>query len=134
MNTRFWAPRAIKFLFGAVVLTVVIGYVVMSMWNALIPAIFHAPYYLTFPQAIGLFILSKILFGGFRGGGGWGHQGGGAPWANRKMWRKKMEGRLATMTEEQRVEFRARMAKCGLRWARWTEGADAEPAVRPTAD
>ena len=132
MNPRFWALKALKFLLIAAILTVVIGYVVMSMWNALIPAIFHAPFFITFPQAIGLFILSKLLFGGFRGGGGgWGHQQGGAPWANRKMWRKKMEGRLANMTEEQRAEFRARMAKCGPRWAAWT-GADDDTTAAPT--
>ena len=131
MNFRFWAAKAVKFLLLAAILTVVIGYVVMSMWNALIPAIFHAPFYITFPQAIGLFILSKLLFGGFRGGPGhWGRHRGGAPWMNRKAVRAKMEQRLASMTEEQRAEFRARMAKCGPRWARWT-GADDTDGILP---
>ena len=133
MNFRFWAPRAIKFLFGALALTAVIGYVVMSMWNALIPPIFHAPFFITFPQAIGLFILSKILFGGFRGGGGWGRHRSGAWGKGREMWRAKMEKRLTTMTDEQRAEFRARMAKCGPRWASWTAGSGEAPTPKPAA-
>jgi hypothetical protein len=132
MYFRFWAAKAIKFLLLAAVLTAVIGFVVMSMWNALIPAIFHAPFYITFPQAIGLFVLSKLLFGGFRGGG-WGRRGYGPPAFVRQKMRAKMERRLATMTDEQRAEFRARMAQCGPRWAAWTGHQDEAPA-RPAAE
>ncbi len=39
--------------------------VVMLLWNALLPAIFGVKA-ITFLQAAGLLILSKILFGGFR--------------------------------------------------------------------
>ena len=131
MNPRFWALKALKFAFFGVVFVTVAGFVTMSLWNWLVPVLFHGPI-LSFGQALGLLVLSKILFG-FHGGGR-GHQRGGAPWANRKMWRKKMEGRLANMTEEQRAEFRTRMAKCGPRWAKWTEGADAVPEARPAAE
>ena len=40
--------------------------VVMLLWNALLPAIFGLKA-ITFLQALGLLVLSKILFGGFRG-------------------------------------------------------------------
>ena len=38
-------------------------FVTMSLWNALIPLLFHGPI-LTFWQTAGLFILSKILLSG----------------------------------------------------------------------
>ena len=46
----------------------IFGNIVMLLWNALLPALFHFPL-ITFWQALGLLALSKILFGGFRGGG-----------------------------------------------------------------
>ena len=50
------------------------GLVTMWLWNALIPAIFGVGE-ITFIQAIGLLILSRVLFGGgFRG-----HRGRGLP-------------------------------------------------------
>src|SRR5690242_11656161 len=50
--------------------------IVFWLWNALIPDLFHGPT-VNFPQAIGLVVLAKVLFGGFRGG----HGGrGGPPW------------------------------------------------------
>jgi membrane protein implicated in regulation of membrane protease activity len=38
-------------------------FVIMSLWNALIPSLFHGPV-LTFWQTAGLFLLSKILLTG----------------------------------------------------------------------
>jgi len=48
------------------------GLIVMALWNALMPDLFALPA-ITYWQAVGLFILSRILlggFGGFRGGPG----------------------------------------------------------------
>ena len=45
---------------GFIILAV---FVTMSLWNALIPLLFHGPV-LTFWQTAGLFILSKILLTG----------------------------------------------------------------------
>lgn len=42
------------------------GYVIMYLWNWLMPAIFGLTT-ITFWQAIGLGLLSKLLFGGFSG-------------------------------------------------------------------
>ena len=41
-----------------------VGYVVMSLWNALIPDIFSVNE-ITYWQALGLLVLARILFGGF---------------------------------------------------------------------
>ena len=44
----------------------VFGFVVMSLWNWLTPALFGWKL-ISFWQAVGLVILTRILFGGFRG-------------------------------------------------------------------
>ena len=50
----------------------IIALVVMLLWNWLMPMIFHLGE-LTYWQALGLLILSKILFGGGHGHGGPSH-------------------------------------------------------------
>lgn len=45
------------------------GGVTMSLWNWLAPALFHLPA-IGFWQALGLLILTRLLFGGFGGGRG----------------------------------------------------------------
>jgi len=85
-------------LFGSL-----LGFVTMGLWNWLVPELFHGPV-ITFWQAIGLFALSKILFGGFKGKGG--GRWGGRP--RHEYWRKRMEERMANMTEEEKEKFRNR--------------------------
>jgi len=86
------------------------GYVVMTLWNWLIPGIFHTVGVITFWQAVGLLVLIRILFhgmggghwrhkGGWHGHGGWNHQGYG-PWGN---WREKWQ----TMTPEERDKMKS---------------------------
>ncbi len=58
--------RIIKSVVLGILALGILCFVLMLIWNALIPELFHGPV-LSFPQAIGLFILSRILFGG-RGG------------------------------------------------------------------
>lgn len=68
-----WAdvPKPVKIviytilgIFGAFVFGLLFGWVLVWLWNALMPAIFGLPT-ITFWQGVGLFILAKILFGGF---------------------------------------------------------------------
>ena len=88
--------RALKFLPIAVLVIALIGLIVMSLWNWLMPALFGWKV-VTFWQAIGLVILSKILFGGFRGGPRGMH------------WRHRMMERWDKMTPEEREKFREGM-------------------------
>jgi hypothetical protein len=62
---RFWAIRAILIPIGIAAIVLLVGYVIMSLWNGILPDLFgwHT---ITFWQAIGLLILSRILFGGFK--------------------------------------------------------------------
>lgn len=71
---RLWIFRGIRFLLFAAVAVTVFGYLVMSLWNRLIPSLtgWHT---LGFGQALALLVLCRILFGGFRGHGGhWRHR------------------------------------------------------------
>jgi len=49
----------------------VLGAVVMLLWNAVGPALFSTARPIDYLHALGLLVLCRILFGGFRGRGGW---------------------------------------------------------------
>src|SRR2546422_5297798 len=66
-----WAVRGLKIGVIAITAVVVFGFVVMSLWNWLAPAVFGART-INFWQAFGIVVLCKILFGGFRGRPGYG--------------------------------------------------------------
>ncbi|RPI21304.1 MAG: hypothetical protein EHM61_25090 [Acidobacteria bacterium] len=85
--------RILKILPFMLVFVAVFGFVVMSLWNWLMPAIFGLRE-IGYWQAWGLMILSRILFGGFRMGGPGGH------------WRHRMKERWEQMTPEEREKFR----------------------------
>jgi hypothetical protein len=57
-------PRVVggKFIVFAVVALGTVGLITFGLWNALMPAIFHLPA-ISFWQAMGLLLLSRILFG-----------------------------------------------------------------------
>lgn len=78
------------------------GFIVMQLWNWLLPALFGWRM-ITFWQALALLLLSRILFGGFCGGRRHGPS-----------FRHRMAERWAGMTPEEREKFRQNMrAGCG---------------------
>jgi hypothetical protein len=94
--------RAIRIMVMVIIAGALFGFIVMSLWNWLMPVLFgwHT---ITFWQALGLVLLSKILFGGFRGG--WGHG---------RHWRRGMRERWEQMTPEQREQMRQHLRdRCG---------------------
>jgi len=94
--------KGLKFTLFAVLFLALFGFVLMSLWNWLMPALFGW-HVITFWQALGLLILSKILFGGFRGGP-----------RRHWYWRRRMMERWEQMTPEEREKFRQGMrAQCG---------------------
>ncbi|MDB5136522.1 MAG: hypothetical protein JWP37_3125 [Mucilaginibacter sp.] len=97
------------FALGALAL---ISYIVMQLWNHLLPDILHAST-INYWQAMGILVLSKILFG-------FGHRGrGGAPWM-----RNRME-HLKNMSPEERQKFKEEMrSRCGSGWGRHRGGFD----------
>jgi hypothetical protein len=60
---RWWAFKIGKFLAFLVVMVALFGFIVMQLWNVLIPDIFNGPA-ITFWQAVGLLVLSHILVRG----------------------------------------------------------------------
>jgi hypothetical protein len=62
----FWIKRAIFIPLAIAAGVTLFGFVVMHLWNWLMPALFGLGM-ITFWQALGILILSKILFGGFKG-------------------------------------------------------------------
>ena len=90
---RFW--KALKVVAFVLVASVVLGYVVQGLWNSLMPVLFGLRV-ITFWQALGLFLLSKILFGGFHRGG---HGRGG------REWKMAMKARWEGMSPEEREKF-----------------------------
>jgi hypothetical protein len=69
----------------------VLGLAVMVLWNLLMPALFAGSRTIDYLHALELLVLCRILFGGFRGRGGW---------RGRRHWDK-----WATMTAEEREQF-----------------------------
>jgi hypothetical protein len=76
---------------GLVALTI-FGFFVMNLWNWLAPAVFGART-VTFWQAMGLLVLTRILFGGWHGQPGYRMRG-------------RMLEKWAQMTPEERERFR----------------------------
>lgn len=119
MKNKFKILKGIKIVVAIAFFVTLFGFGTMHLWNWLVPDLFHGPI-ISFCQAIGLLILSKILFGGFRGGWkGRGHCGG-----NRHEWKQRMKERIANMTPEEKEKFKN---KCGAQyWAFEEEGKKSE--------
>lgn len=92
MKSRRWV-RMLKFLPFGVLFLAVFGFVVMSLWNWLVPALFGLRA-IGYWQALGLVVLSRILFGG-RGA-----------MVQAGSWRRRMRDRWEGMTPEERERFR----------------------------
>jgi len=74
-----------------------LGGVVMLLWNWLIPTLFVGGKEIDYMQAMGVLLLSKILFSGFKGHGGHGR------------W---LHHRWEQMTPEEREKFQSGMRGC----------------------
>lgn len=79
------------------------GAAVMLLWNAVLPDI--APVSrINYWQALGLFVLCRLLFGGFR----FGPRGGGHPFGNRhfrEKWRNMSDEEREALKERWREKF-----------------------------
>jgi hypothetical protein len=102
----WWHLKIVEAIGMIAVASLALGFVVMALWNALIPDLFRGPS-LTFWQAVGLLLLAHILL---RGWGPWRHFYG---WRHDR-WRQRFEERLAAMTPENREKFKAESRRwCG---------------------
>ena len=101
MKRGWWILKGIVFV---ALMVALFGTATMLLWNWLVPVLFNGPV-VTFPQAIGLLLLTKILFWSVGKGG---HHNRG-PW--RPYWKKRWE----SMSPEDREQLKRRMKEkwCG---------------------
>ena len=95
----------LKWTVIAVVFVLVFGFITMILWNGLMPAVFGLSS-ISFIQALGLLLLSKILFGG------WGGCKGGHAHSHMN-WKQRYREKLADMSPEEKARFKKRM------WEKW---------------
>ncbi len=69
MNKKFWIKKIVGFTILAIGGIALLTWVVMLLWNGVLAEVVPVST-VTYWQALGLLVLSKILFGGFRGKGG----------------------------------------------------------------
>jgi hypothetical protein len=102
-NQTQWRKRRFFFFPVLVFGIFAVSAVVMLLWNMILPAIstFKA---ITYWQAMGIFILSKILFGGFRFGRH--HRQ-----VHRQINRSAFNQKLMEMTDEEKQQFKNQWKK-----------------------
>jgi len=127
MKSFFYRRRFIFIPFGIAAFLTLISFVVMTLWNNLLPAILHVGV-ITFWQAMGIFVLCKILFGFGKGGG-----------PGRGNWmRHRMEEKFNKMTPEEREKFKEKFRNCGHgRWGNHPYAKywdDAKTEEKPAAE
>jgi Ca2+/H+ antiporter, TMEM165/GDT1 family len=119
---KLWIKKGFMFLFIIIAAVLAFGLVVMGLWNAILPAVIGVKA-ITFAQALGILVLSKILFGGFGGGG--------RRWRGGPAWKEKMKQRWANMTPEEKEKFKAGWRnRCGD----WQEKFDKTDAPGAAAE
>ena len=112
---KFRFKKVIMFLLLFAAAIFLFTTIVMSLWNAILPAVLGVKA-ITFAQALGILILSKILFGGF----------GGRRGGRGRQWKNNMEEKMHNMTAEEREKFKTEWKnRCGGRWKMWGKDAAA---------
>jgi hypothetical protein len=92
---RVW--KVLKICVMVLVVAALMSFVVKELWNWLMPGLFGLRA-ITWAQALGLLVLSKLLLGGF-------HKHGGG-----RGWKRGMKERWERMTPEERERVRAGMS------------------------
>lgn len=117
---RYRVGRAAKIAVVVIVGVAALSFVAMTLWNWLMPAVFGWRA-IDFWQALGLLVLSRLLFGGWRGRLGYGMH-----------WRDRMAERWAQMPPEEREKFRQGMrGRCGGIGTQPNESADPGRSAGP---
>lgn len=97
------------------------GWVTMFLWNYVVPPLFNGPV-ITFWQALGLLLLSKILLTGLGGGH---HRSNHSRWH----WKRSFHEKLSRMTPEERDQFKQKLKD---RWCRWQEERSTKDSGTPS--
>ena len=103
---RYWLPKFVGIVALVTVAIFVFSFFVMYLWNNTLPVLFHFPV-INLWQALDLLLLSKLLFGGFRGGWGGRHQ----------YWKNRLNQKWMNMTPEEKEKFKQDWKnRCGPRF------------------
>ena len=108
MYKKFWVKKIIGCIILCIVMVALLGWVVMSLWNHVLAVVLPVSA-VTFWQAVGILVLSKILFGGFHGR--WGGSRGGR-------WGKEMREKWHNMTPEEREKIKQEWRNRCRGWGR----------------
>jgi hypothetical protein len=92
LNNHWKKKKPLIFIFILAGIAVLI-WILMLLWNAILPDVIGVNE-ISYWQAFGIFILSKILFGGFKGGG-------------RKHKEQKYKEKFMNLTDDQKETFKS---------------------------
>lgn len=113
-----------KWIFKVVALgalgVLVLGWVTTLLWNNLMPLLFHLPI-ITYWQAVGMMLLFRLLFGGFKHGRPGGCGCGGNRW--RGAWAGRWEAKLANMSPEEREKIKSEWKNKCHSWKNWDDNS-----------
>jgi len=109
-NKMSRAGKKVWFILVSVSLILVMCYFVMFLWNALLPDLLHVNM-ISYSQAIGLWVLSRLLFGRFHFGRGEKSYAGGGRAEYR--WKDKLSAMSEADRSAFKAEWRARCAEKG---------------------
>jgi Ca2+/H+ antiporter, TMEM165/GDT1 family len=102
MKRRFTPLKILMFAVCGVALLTLFTFVVMWLWNAILPEVLGVKM-ITFWQALGMLVLSKILFSGFGRGPRRGHA-----------FKERMREKWMHMTPEEKEKFKQEWKdRCG---------------------
>lgn len=104
MKRRFSGPKVLGIIMVVLLAIAAFSFLVMTLWNSILVPVLKISA-VSFWQAGGILLLSKILFGGFRGGG---------PWRGGRHMRDKWQQLSPEERERLKTEWRNRCQ--GSKW------------------
>ena len=100
-----------KIVIGVPLVIFAVGLGTMYLWNWLVPELFNGPI-INLWQTFGIILLSKILFGGFKGKGGGCCCGGGGG-NPREAWKQHLKAKWNDLSNEERSNLKSKFfSKC----------------------
>ncbi|MEO5684181.1 MAG: hypothetical protein ABIQ88_16185 [Chitinophagaceae bacterium] len=124
MRKQFFVKKAIAIVVFVFAFIVGLSFAVMALWNNILVDVLHVGT-ITFWQALGIFGLAKILFGGFPGGG----KCGGGPGRWKQQMGEGMKEKWMNMSPEEREKFKQDWKnRCSGGWRRAPAAEQAKKA------
>src|SRR6478609_10879411 len=111
MKRGWWVKKFVMVIVAVAVFGTAFVLATQYLWNWIVPALFAGPV-ITFWQALGLLVLSKILFSGFGSKGNWSKHRGRGPY-----WKEKWNA----MSPGEQERFKTKMKGMGNKWCYFDE-------------